>query len=150
MVLQQTTPQGRLNIASATIEQAVSVLIAIDIVKARHEVLVYVRGKKGWRRLPVLNKLDEFNRLIATFSEDDRPVRAAFEATGNCHRALTYRLGDTGFDVNLGSSVALARTREVLNNNWDKSHPKRCAGRPAFDADRERAILSRSAVVRHK
>ena len=54
----------------------------------------------------------------------DRPVRAAFEATGNYHRALAYRLGDAGFSVNLVSSVALARTREALNNSWDKNDPK--------------------------
>ena len=54
----------------------------------------------------------------------DRPVRAAFEATGNFHRALAYRLGNAGFEVKLVSSVALARTREALNNSWDKNDPK--------------------------
>lgn len=106
-----------------TIAQAEPVLVAIDIAKARHEVLISIPGKKR-RRLTVLNQLDDFNRLIAALSDYDRPVRAAFEATGNYHRALAWRLGAAGFDVKLVSSVALARTREALNNSWDKNDPK--------------------------
>ena len=63
-------------------------------------------------------------RLIATLSDYGHPVRAAFEATGSYHRALAYRLGNAGFEVKLVSSVALARTREALNNSWDKNDPK--------------------------
>jgi len=48
----------------------------------------------------------------------------AFEATGNHHRALAYHLATAGFEVKLVSSVALARTREALNNSWDKNDPK--------------------------
>ena len=106
------------------IEQAGPVVVGIDIAKARHEVLIAVPGRKRRRRLTVLNQLDDFNRLIVTLSEYDHPVRAAFEATGNYHRALAYRLGAAGFDVKLVSSVALARTREALNNSWDKNDPK--------------------------
>ncbi|MCC1495181.1 transposase, partial [Cognatishimia sp. F0-27] len=98
-----------------TIAQAEPVLVAIDIAKARHEVLIAVPGRERRRRLTVLNQLEEFDRLVATLSDYGRPVRAAFEATGNCHRALAYRLGVAGFEVKLVSSVALARTREALN-----------------------------------
>lgn len=80
----------------AIIAQSEPVLVAIDIAKARHEVLIAVPGKKHCRRLTVLNQLDEFNRLIATLLDYSRPVRAAFEATGNYHRALAYRLGNAG------------------------------------------------------
>jgi len=107
-----------------TIAQAEPVLVAIDIAKARHEVLISVPGKKRRRRLTVLNQLEDFDRLIATLSDYNRPVRAAFEATGNYHRAFAYRLGIAGFEVKLVSSVALARTREALNNSWDKNDPK--------------------------
>ena len=107
-----------------TIAQAEPVLVAIDISKARHEVLIAVPGKKRRRRLTVLNQLDDFNRLIEALSEYGRPVRAAFEATGNYHRALAYQLGVAGFEVKLVSSAALARTREALNNSWDKNDPK--------------------------
>ncbi len=47
-----------------------------------------------------------------------------FEATGDYHRALAWRLGEAGFTVRLISSVALARTREALHNGWDKNDPK--------------------------
>jgi transposase len=106
------------------IAQSEPVLVAIDISKDRHEVLIAVPGKKRRRRLTVLNELDDFQRLVATVTEYGRPVRVAFEATGNYHRALAYHLGCAGFDVKLVSSVALARTREALNNSWDKNDPK--------------------------
>lgn len=100
------------------------VLVAIDISKARHEVLIAVPSKTRRRRLTVLNRLDDFARLSNTLLDYDRPVRIAFEATGNYHRALAYHLGTAGFDIKLVSSVALARTREALNNSWDKNDPK--------------------------
>ncbi len=106
------------------IAQSEPVLVAIDISKARHEVLIAVPGKKRRRRLTVLNQLDDFNRLIATLSDYNRPVRVAFEATGNYHRALAYHLAAAGFEMKLVSSVALARTREALHNSWDKNDPK--------------------------
>ena len=70
------------------IAQTEAVLVAVDIAKARHDVLIAVPGRTRRRSLTVLNQLDDFNRLIATLSDYGRPVRAAFEATGNYHRAL--------------------------------------------------------------
>ena len=87
------------------IAQNAPVLVAIDIAKARHEVLIAVPGKKRHRRLTALNKPADFTRLITTLKDYGRPVRAAF-------------------DVKLVSSVALARTREALHNSWDKNDPK--------------------------
>jgi transposase len=52
------------------------------------------------------------------------PVVAGFEATGNYHRPLVWRLLEAGFDLRLISSVALARTRQALHNGWDKNDPK--------------------------
>ena len=106
------------------IAQTEPVLVAIDISKARHEVLIAVPDKKRRRRLTVLNQLDDFNRLTAALAEYNRPVRVAFEATGNYHRALAYHLAAAGFEMKLVSSVALARTREALHNSWDKNDPK--------------------------
>ena len=48
-----------------TIAQNTPVLVAVDIAKARHEVLIAVPGKKRRRRLTVLNELADFTRLIA-------------------------------------------------------------------------------------
>ena len=52
------------------------------------------------------------------------PVIVGFEATGNYHRPLAWRLVEAGFGVRLISSVALSRTREALHNGWDKNDPK--------------------------
>ena len=106
------------------VAQDAPVLVAIDIAKARHEVLIAIPDKKQRRRLTVLNELADFNRLATALKEYGRPVRVAFEATGNYHRALAYHLATSGFEVKLVSSVALARTREALNNSWAKNDPK--------------------------
>ena len=98
--------------------------MAIDITKARHEVLIAIPGKKRRRRLTVLNQMEDFQRLITSLARYGRPVRAAFEATGSGHHALAYHLATTGFEVKRVSSVALARTRQALHNSWDKNDPK--------------------------
>jgi len=107
-----------------TIAQKTPVLRAIDIAKARHEVLIAVAGKKRRRGLTVFNELADFTLLIVALKDYGHPVRAAFEATGNGHRALVYHLATAGFEVKLVSSVALARTREALHDSWDKNDPK--------------------------
>lgn len=45
-----------------------------------------------------------------------------FEATGNYHHNIAYRLHQAGCE--LISVLALARTREALHNSWDKNDPK--------------------------
>ena len=62
--------------------------MAIDIAKARHEVLIAIPGKKKRRRLTILNQLDDFKRLIASLASYSLPIRVAYEATGNYHRAV--------------------------------------------------------------
>lgn len=99
-------------------------LVAIDISKHRHEVLIAVPGKARRRRLAIRNSLEDFEPLIAVLRQYGLPVRIGFEATGNYHRALAHHLGAAGFELKLVSSVALARTREALHNSWDKNDPK--------------------------
>lgn len=101
-----------------------AVLVGIDIAKSRNEALIAIPGQSRRRRLTVLNTRAEHDRFIATLLAMRRPVVAALEATGNCHRALAWRLLDSGIEVRLISSVALARTREALHNSWDKNDPK--------------------------
>jgi transposase len=91
-----------------------TVLVAIDISKHRHEVLVAVPGKVRRRRMTITNTLEDFRRLSAALSSYELPVRIGFEATGNYHRPLAHHLGQAGFDLKLVSSVGLARTREAL------------------------------------
>ena len=120
----QTTPQGRPTRTVITIAQNTPVLVAIDIAKARHEVLTDKPSKKRRRGLTVLNEPADLTRLIAALKGYGRPVCAAFEATGNDHRAFAYHLATAGFEVKRVSSVALARTREALHNSWDKRDPR--------------------------
>jgi len=99
-------------------------LVAIDIAKHRHEVLIEAAGHQRRRRLTILSKKAEYDRLVATLMAYGGPVLIGFEATGDYHRGLAYRLLSAGFELRLVSSVALARTREALHNGWDKNDPK--------------------------
>ncbi len=72
----------------------------------------------------MLNSRSEHDRFVTTLASYDRPVICAFEATGNYHRPLAWRLINAGFEARLVSSMALARTREALHNGWDKNDPK--------------------------
>ena len=62
-----------------SISQIEPVLVAIDISKTRHEVLISAPGKKRRRRLTVRNQLEDFKRLVATLADYALPVRVAFE-----------------------------------------------------------------------
>lgn len=101
-----------------------AILVAIDISKHRHEVLIEVPGRTRRRRLTVLNTRPEHDRLVAVLAAFEAPLVVGFEATGNYHRALAHRLLLEGFDLRLISSMSLARTREALNNGWDKNDPR--------------------------
>ena len=89
---------------------APTILVAIDVSKARNDVLIELPGATRRRRLVVPNTRVEHDRFVALLQSFGFPVTAAFEATGNYHRPL--------------ASVALARTREALHNGWDKNDPK--------------------------
>ena len=110
---------------TATYATLSTVLVAIDISKHRHEVLISIPGKKRRRRrTTIMNTLEVFQRLAINLASYDLPVRIGFEATGNYHRVLAHHLGQAGFELKLVSSVGLARTREALHNSWDKNDPK--------------------------
>ncbi len=101
-----------------------TVLVAIDVSKLRNDVLIELPGNSRRRRLTVLNSRAEHDRFVNLLRDLGLPVTIGFEATGNYHRPLAYRLLEAGFELRLVSSVALARTREALHNGWDKNDPK--------------------------
>jgi transposase len=103
---------------------APATLVAIDISKHRHEVLIEAPGQARRRRLTILSTKADHDRLVEALAAYDGPVLIGFEATGDYHRGLAYRLLSAGFELRLVSSVALARTREALHNGWDKNDPK--------------------------
>jgi hypothetical protein len=57
-----------------SIAQDAPVLVAIDISKARHEVLIAIPDKKRRRRLTVLNEFADFNSFIVKLRDYGRPV----------------------------------------------------------------------------
>jgi hypothetical protein len=61
-----------------SIAQNAPILVATYIVNARLEVLIAIPGKKQRRRLTILNQLNDFERLVASLSRYDLPVRVAF------------------------------------------------------------------------
>ncbi|WP_407655963.1 hypothetical protein [Magnetovibrio blakemorei] len=69
-----------------------AVLVAIDIAKVRNEVLIEFPDRKRRKRLSVLNTRDDHDRLIAQLGAFECPVMVGFEATGNYHRAIAWRL----------------------------------------------------------
>ena len=58
---------------------APTVLVAIDISKHRHEVLIGIPGKKRRRRMTITNTLEEFRRLSTVLASYGLPVRIGFE-----------------------------------------------------------------------
>src|SRR4051794_4605348 len=100
------------------------ILAAIGAAKPLSGALTEPPAPAPGRRLPVLTPGAAYARLIALLSGLGQPVTCAFEATGNYHRPLAWRLLQAGFTVRLISSLALARTREALHNGWDKNDPK--------------------------
>ncbi|SDE61937.1 Transposase [Ruegeria marina] len=103
---------------------ASTVLVAIDISKHRHEVLIRIPDKKRCRRMTINNTLEDIRRPLAALESYDLPVQFGFEATGNYHRPLAHHLDQAGFKLKPVFSVGLARTQEVLPNSWNKNDPK--------------------------
>ncbi len=100
-----------------------STLVAIDISKSRNDILIQELGRNRYK-MSITNERVDHDRFIQLLSSFKDPVDVGFEATGNYHRAIAWRLVSAGFNVHLISSVALARTREALHNSWDKNDPK--------------------------
>jgi transposase len=99
------------------------ILVAIDVAKAKHDVLVELPGG-GRKKMIVRNCRDEFQQLTAYLKSLHGVCEVALEPTADYHRCLAYFLGSRGFEVRLVSSIAVARTREALHNSWDKNDPK--------------------------
>ena len=77
-------------------------LVAIDIAKARNEVLIEKLGQPRRRRLTVLNTRADHDRLLELLGGIGAPVIAAFEATGNYHRPLAAYINET---IRLGCDI---------------------------------------------
>lgn len=100
-----------------------TVLVAIDVAKARDDVLIQLPGG-GKKKFKIANKLEDYQEFVSYLKSLKAPCLIGFEATGNYHRPLAYYLGKEGFSLRLVSSLAAAKTREALYNSWDKNDPK--------------------------
>jgi transposase len=98
------------------------ILVAIDVAKQAHEVLIEPPegGRQRWR---MVNGHRDYVALQQRLQAFQVPVLIGFEATGTYHRPLAYFLHQCGFALRLISSLAVARTRDVLYNSWDKNDP---------------------------
>jgi len=99
------------------------VWVAIDIAKARHEVLI---ERPDGKRIcmSIANTLTDFERLATYLTTLCKSCEIALEPTGDYHRALANFLLRRGHKVQFVSSIATNRTREALYNSWDKNDPK--------------------------
>lgn len=97
--------------------------MAIDIAKDFNVVMVETLDGNT-KRFRMANSHSDHDRLVEVVRSLPQPCRIGFEATGNYHRTLAFRLVAEDFDVCLISSLASARYREVMFNSWDKNDPK--------------------------
>ena len=99
-------------------------LVAVDIAKNYHDVLIQPPPPGRRRRVRVANNRQDFEHLAGFLQGLKSSVLIGFEATGNYHRPLAYFLHEHGFELRLIPTLALARTREAMHNSWDKNDPK--------------------------
>src|SRR5271167_1167580 len=99
-------------------------LVSIDVAKDCHDALIEPPAPARRQRFRVANTAEDFQRLANYLRRTAAPVLVGFEATGNYHRPLAYLLQRQGFQLRLIPTLALARTREAMNNSWDKNDPR--------------------------
>ncbi len=100
-----------------------TILVAIDVAKNKHDVVVLLtNGKK--ESFKMANTMEDYEKFSLYLKKLELPCIIGFEATGDYHRPIAYFLQKEGFTVRLVSSLAAARTREALHNSWDKNDPK--------------------------
>ncbi len=99
------------------------VWVAIDVAKARHEVLIERRDGRRVR-MCIANAMPDFQKLVSFLATLSKTCEVALEPTGDYHRPLANYLLRSGHNVHFVSSIACHRTREALYNSWDKNDPK--------------------------
>lgn len=62
-----------------------AVLVAVDISKHRHEVLIEAPGQTRRRRLTILNSRQDHDRLVEVLRGYDQDVVVGLEPTDNFH-----------------------------------------------------------------
>lgn len=96
------------------------VLIAIDIAKFNHEVLIRHADAKD-KRLKIPNSLVGYRQLLASLPPKASPIVCGFEPTADYHRNIAHWLASEGIQMRLVSSLACARAREMIFKSRDKN-----------------------------
>jgi transposase len=99
------------------------VLVAVDVSKAKHDVLVEFSGGER-KKFIVRNSRQDFEKFSNYLKDLKKECLIGIEATADYHRNFAYFIKTQGFELRLLSSIAVARTREALHNSWDKNDPK--------------------------
>ena len=91
-------------------------LVAVDIAKNYHDVLIQPPAPARRRRFRVANTLEEYQRLAEYLHRLDAPALIGFEATGNYHRTLAYFLHHEGFELRLIPTLALRNFEKIVSD----------------------------------
>jgi transposase len=123
VVLPRTTKEGETAMTEKQTNRKDQVLVAIDIAKKKHDILIELPSGKR-RKFVIQNTRSGFQSFFSFLKDLEQPCLIGIEPTADYHRNLAYFLQIEGFEVKLVSSIAVARTREALHNSWDKNDPK--------------------------
>ena len=66
------------------------VLVAIDISKKRHDILIAAPGKKHRRRVTLMNTFEDYRRLIDLLRDYGCPVRIGADSNDFAHLFRFY------------------------------------------------------------
>jgi hypothetical protein len=105
-------------------------LVAVDIAKSHHDLLIEATAPARRRHFRLANSLEDFERLADYLRRLDAPAVIGFEATGNYHRSLAHFLHRQGFALRLIPTLALARTPEAMHYADFRIMP-RCSRQPS-------------------
>jgi len=102
-----------------------SVLVAIDIAKKSHDVLIHWPTGKT-KAIKITNTLSGYKQLLDTVNSTcpGQSLQVGFEPTADYHRNIAYWLHTQGAACFLVSSLSCARAREMLFKTWDKHDRK--------------------------
>lgn len=82
------------------------VLVAIDVAKARNDILVELPNGNR-KKLKVANMEKDYQVFIEYLRSLNYPCEIGLEATANYHRNIAYHLQMAGFKVHLISALLL-------------------------------------------
>ena len=99
-------------------------LVAVDIAKNYHDVLIQPPPPGRRRHVRVANNRQDFEHLAGYLQGLKSSVLIGFEATGNYHRPLAYFLHEHGFELRLIPTLALARTPKQCTTPGTRTIPK--------------------------